>query len=93
MKNNMKVIAVALLLLYPFFIYAQNNALEFDGAGDFVQVATPGASFVSGDFTVELWLNANAWEAGGNWNSLVSLRTGTSYNWQFIYYLGKLAVG
>ncbi|MCF8367119.1 MAG: T9SS type A sorting domain-containing protein [Bacteroidales bacterium] len=90
-KINMKLIAVALLLLYPFFVSAQNQALEFDGAGDYVQVALPGADFVSGDFTVELWLNADAWEAGGNWNSLVSLRTGGNNNWQLIYIGGQIA--
>lgn len=91
----MKIISVVILtlgfLLGAGLVSAQNNALEFDGAGDYVQVASPGASFVSGDFTVELWLNADTWESPG-WNSLVSSRTGITYNWQFIYIYGKLSV-
>ena len=82
---------LALGLLGGEFSFAQNNAIEYNGTDDYIKVTNPNP-IVSGDFSVELWINADTWEAGGNWNSLVSLRSGLNLNWQLIYIGGTIAV-
>jgi hypothetical protein len=51
------------------------SSCHFDGTGDYVDVGgtywTTGAAIDSGDFTIEFWLNIDAW-GGNNSQSLIS---------------------
>ena len=46
------------LLFVSTLSYAQNNALDFDGSDDYINVSAPYTSF-SGEITVEAWINLN----------------------------------
>ena len=73
------------------------SSCHFDGTGDYVDVGgtywTTGAAIDSGDFTIEFWLNIDAWGNGyqslitnygngnGGWAFYVSTSTGNVYWW------------
>ena len=60
------------------------SSCHFDGTGDYVDVGgtywTTGAAIDSGDFTIDFWLNVDAW--GGNDVQSLFVNYGTnSYGW------------
>ena len=74
------------------------SSCHFDGTGDYVDVGgtywTTGAAIDSGDFTIEFWLNIDAWggnsnqspinnygDGNGGWGFYVSTSTGKVYWW------------
>ena len=76
------------------------SSCHFDGTGDYVDVGgtywTTGAAIDSGDFTIEFWLNIDAWggnayqslltnygTGNGGWAFYVSTSTGKVYWWHY----------
>jgi hypothetical protein len=67
------------LILLPFLCFlgqisAQNNALEFDGSNDYVELGTPSSitSLGQGSFTIEAWIKTETTDTRqcivGNWD-------------------------
>ena len=62
------------------------SSCHFDGTGDYVDVGgtywTTGAAIDSGDFTIEFWLNVDAWGGNGSQSLITNYGTGNG-GWAF----------
>jgi len=62
------------------------SSCHFDGTGDYVDVGgtywTTGAAIDSGDFTIEFWLNIDAWGGNGSQSLITNYGTGNG-GWAF----------
>ena len=55
------------MLVSTIFIFAQNNALDFDGTDDYVNAPdSPDWGFRSGNFTLELWAKLSGTPTNNN---------------------------
>jgi len=74
MKQNLFVTTVLLILFFPPLLFAQNNALTFDGTDDYVQIGTSIVPAAGTNYTIECWFYAEDLSSGNQellseWNT------------------------
>lgn len=79
-KHDLKHISGFLCLIILIFsssTYAQNNSLHFDGVDDKVEIQGTQSPFNLSTFTIEAWINADAWKAQ-QWQGTIVSKDGNN---------------